>query len=156
MHTEYVRACTCPDKTQSHTLRAQSCLHVHAHALTVSSSAAFAPSDSSFATVPARPFLLATCNAVCFSKPCQEARARSRQCPEYPPLPPPLDHPPLSLSGSAVLPRPHSLPAPLTVLLTPHTLSTAPRALPAGPGRRRAWSPPSAPPPLPRACCGTP
>ena len=35
----------------------------HIHVLTLSASPAFAPSDSSFATVPARPFLVATCNA---------------------------------------------------------------------------------------------
>ena len=35
----------------------------HIHVLTLFASPALAPCDSSFATVPARPFSLATCNA---------------------------------------------------------------------------------------------
>ena len=72
-----------------------------------------------------------------------------------PPSPPPRPDTPPSLSLCLFFrdrPRPTSLPAPLT----PHTLPDPPRAVPAGPGRPRAWSPPSAPPPLPRACWRTP
>ena len=71
-----------------------------------------------------------------------------------PPHPPPPCPPSLSLAPPCrARVRPHSLPA----QLTPHTLSApTPRARPAGPGRPRAWSPPSAPPPLLLARSRTP
>ena len=77
-----------------------------------------------------------------------------RQCPALSmPLLPAADHlVPITYTEYHDRPRPTSLPAPLT----PHTLPDPPRAVPAGPGRPRAWSPPSAPPPLPRACWRTP
>ena len=109
---------------------------MHVHALTLSLRAASAPSDRSCATVPARPSSLALCKA---------ERIYSSPRPDTPP----------SLSLCLFFrdrPRPTSLPAPLT----PHTLPDPPRAVPAGPGRPRAWSPPSAPPRLPRACWRTP
>jgi len=73
-----------------------------------------------------------------------------------PPLPPyPLlsDLTPLSLSlrGAATAPAP----APCLRPQSTHA-PTTPRALPAGPARPRAWLPPSAPPPPPRACSRMP
>ena len=137
---------------------------MHVHALTSSLRAASAPCDTSCATVPARPSSLALCKAErLLSVSCKDIHTQARQCPAPPPTPLPLpftsppprpDTPP-SLSLCLFFrdrPRPTSLPAPLT----PHTLPDPPRAVPAGPGRPRAWSPPSALPPLPRACSCTP
>ena len=138
---------------------------MHVHALTSSLRAASAPSDTSCATVPARPFSLALCKAErIFDLYCKDTHtSTSVPCAPpprpflfpYPPSPPPRPDTPPSLSLCLFFrdrPRPTSLPAPLT----PHTLPDPPRAVPAGPGRPRAWSPPSAPPPLPRACWRTP
>jgi len=138
---------------------------MHVHALTPSLRAASAPSDTSCATVPARPSSLALCKAERVSDlSCKDIHTQARQCPAPPrpflfpyppPSPPPRPDTPPSLSLCLFFrdrPRPTSLPAPLT----PHTLPDPPRAVPAGPGRPRAWSPPSAPPPLPRACWRTP
>ena len=137
---------------------------MHVHALTSSLRAASAPSDTSCATVPARPHRLAVCKAERSKAPCKDTHtSTSVPCaPPHapsssltPPSPPPRPDTPPSLSLCLFFrdrPRPTSLPAPLT----PHTLPDPPRAVPAGPGRPRAWSPPSAPPPLPRACWRTP
>ena len=138
---------------------------MHVHALTLSLRAASAPCDTSCATVPARPPSLALCKAErIFDSSCKDILTRtSVPCaPPHapsssltPPSPPPRPDTPPSLSLCLFFrdrPRPTSLPAPLT----PHTLPDPPCAVPAGPGRPRAWSPPSAPPPLPRACWRTP
>ena len=54
---------------------------VYVHALTLSVSAASAPCNRSFATVPVSPFAQAKCNADQSVEPaCREARTRTRQC----------------------------------------------------------------------------
>ena len=54
----------CPTRhDQEDTARVYRHVCTHIHVLTRRGSAALAPSDSSVATVPARPFSLATCNA---------------------------------------------------------------------------------------------
>ena len=53
----------------------------YVHVLTLSASAASAPSDRSFATVPSSPAALAKCNADCLEvTSCREARTRKCHC----------------------------------------------------------------------------
>ena len=74
----------------------------YVHALTSSVSAASAPSDRSFATVLAIPWLLAMCNAVCRVSVCQRRTHSHTSVPCNPPItnPPPLPLPSLPLRSA--------------------------------------------------------
>ena len=66
-----------------------SCVRTYMHALTLSASAAFAPSARSAATVPARPFSLALCNAERLYEPSCEGTYTQTSVPCPPHAPPP-------------------------------------------------------------------
>jgi hypothetical protein len=82
---------------------------MHVHALTPSLRAASAPSDTSCATVPARPSSLALCKAERVSDlSCKDIHTQARQCPAPPPHAPSSSLTPRPPLPPALIPLPRS------------------------------------------------